>query len=86
MPTESFNHWERQIRTPYSQLSDAEKRSDVNQVNRYLPLFEEHIEGMVAEYMKALGKEKISKDTWKKIASVNGEYLLRTPKQIQTYS
>jgi hypothetical protein len=31
----NVKHWERQINTPYSELSEAEKKSDMNQVDRY---------------------------------------------------
>lgn len=38
IPSKSVAHWERQIKTPYSQLSDKEKASDMEQVDRYWPL------------------------------------------------
>lgn len=39
IPTQPFIHrWERQINTPYSQLSEAEQKSDIEQVDRYWPL------------------------------------------------
>lgn len=38
-----FNHWERQIATPYAELSEAEKNSDREQVDRYWPLIEKQI-------------------------------------------
>lgn len=36
-----FEHWERQINTPYDKLSEKEKDSDREQVDRYWPLIEE---------------------------------------------
>src|ERR1044072_9788710 len=36
---EFIKRWERQIKTPYSELSDAEKESDRNQVRRYWHFF-----------------------------------------------
>lgn len=37
LPAELVAQWERQIETPYAQLSDAEKDSDREQVQKYLP-------------------------------------------------
>lgn len=36
LPTELYDRWERQIKTPYSQLSEAEKQSDRDQVYKTL--------------------------------------------------
>jgi hypothetical protein len=38
IPRELVDQWERQLATPYSDLSEAEKESDREQVRRYLPL------------------------------------------------
>jgi hypothetical protein len=38
-----IDRWEHQIRTPYDELSDAEKQSDRDQVMRYLPLIKTHV-------------------------------------------
>ena len=35
---ELFNHWERQINTPYAELSEDEKDADRDQVHRYWDL------------------------------------------------
>lgn len=35
--------WDRQINTPYEQLTDKEKASDMEQVNRYWNLIEDHV-------------------------------------------
>jgi len=35
IPAEHVHRWERQIATPYSQLSETEKQSDRDQVARY---------------------------------------------------
>lgn len=39
-PAERFKHWERQINTPYSELSENEKESDRAEVRQYLPLIQ----------------------------------------------
>ena len=36
LPTELYDRWERQIKTPYSQLTEAEKQSDRNEVHKTL--------------------------------------------------
>lgn len=36
VPTELYDRWERQIKTPYSQLTEAEKQSDRNEVHKTL--------------------------------------------------
>jgi len=35
-----LERWERQIATPYAQLSETEKQSDRDQVDRYWPLIQ----------------------------------------------
>jgi hypothetical protein len=42
IPADLVKHWERQIRTEYKDLSEAEKQSDRDQVDRYWPLLEKH--------------------------------------------
>ena len=37
IPADMVHRWERQIKTPYSQLTEAERESDIEQVKRYLP-------------------------------------------------
>jgi hypothetical protein len=38
LPSELVTRWEKQISTPYLELTDAEKESDREQVRRYLPM------------------------------------------------
>jgi hypothetical protein len=44
-----LNRWDRQIATPYDQLTVIEKASDMEQVNRYWPLIEAYIDGAITE-------------------------------------
>ena len=37
IPVEMVQRWERQIATPYPDLTEAERSSDIEQVKRYLP-------------------------------------------------
>lgn len=37
-----YPRWQKQIETPYAELSDKEKASDMEQVDRYWPLIEAH--------------------------------------------
>lgn len=37
IPPHLVGHWQKQIATPYQQLSEAEKESDREQVQMYLP-------------------------------------------------
>lgn len=37
IPADLVTQWERQIATPYCELSEAEKESDREQVRKYLP-------------------------------------------------
>lgn len=52
-----FDRWQRQIHTSYSNLSDSEKASDMEQVNRYWPLIEEYIN----KALTAAKKDKLTK-------------------------
>jgi len=49
LPAELVGRWEEQMATPYADLSEAEKQSDREQVQRYLPL-------IVAELRKRCSK------------------------------
>jgi hypothetical protein len=41
----TVGHWERQIATPYADLSEREKESDREQVRRYIAIVEAHYGG-----------------------------------------
>ncbi|MEO7351955.1 MAG: hypothetical protein ABIW17_08660 [Marmoricola sp.] len=45
IPAELAERWAIQIATPYTELSDAEKESDREQVRRYLPLLLDAVAG-----------------------------------------
>jgi hypothetical protein len=38
LPADLVKRWEKQIETPYSELTDEEKESDREQVRKYLPV------------------------------------------------
>lgn len=40
LPAELVERWERQIETPFADLTEKEKESDREQVRRYLPIIE----------------------------------------------
>ena len=44
IPVEMVQRWERQIATPYPDLTEAERSSDIEQVKRYLPTVIEALE------------------------------------------
>lgn len=44
IPAELVQRWERQIATPFSELSQDERDSDIEQVERYLPAVIEALE------------------------------------------
>lgn len=51
-----LERWDRQIETPYAELSEKEKQSDRDQVARYLPLIQAHYESLVAEAYPTLAQ------------------------------
>jgi hypothetical protein len=62
-PIEDFDRWERQIATPYSELTEKEKDSDRHQVERYLPIIKQLLlsqrQELEAKLNKKLPREKI---------------------------
>jgi len=61
IPVELFKRWERQIKTPYSELSEREKERNREQVDRYAPLIIERIKSIQSsdnkgalEFLKAI--------------------------------
>lgn len=55
---EDVERWQRQISTPYAELSEREKQADRDQVARYWPVIVE----FVADYIEGLGNNKISRE------------------------
>lgn len=49
LPDETFQRWQRQIYTNYQGLSEKEKQSDREQVDRYWPLIKEYIAHLASE-------------------------------------
>jgi hypothetical protein len=45
IPAKLVKRWEKQIETPYPELSDEEKESDREQVRKYLPLIADFFKG-----------------------------------------
>lgn len=43
IPADSVDRWERQVQTPYSELSEREKQSDREEVARILPIIKEYM-------------------------------------------
>lgn len=54
LPMGLVEHWERQIKTPYEELSEFEKQSDRDQVMRYLPIIESLIKSEKLELLYRL--------------------------------
>jgi hypothetical protein len=72
---EILGRWEKQIATPYKQLSDQEKASDMEQVDRYWPLIQDYIKSenqALLDCLQAGVPEK--KDVWSTDKSVDSLY------------
>ena len=61
-PSESFRRWERQINTPYSDLSEKEKESDREQVREYIPLLNQILNQVQKEAYKQGQEDRIDGD------------------------
>ncbi len=44
IPASLVAHWQRQVATPYAQLTQTEKQSDRNQVAHILPIINEYVQ------------------------------------------
>jgi hypothetical protein len=66
-----LERWDKQIITPYSRLSDKEKTSDMEQVDRYWPLIQEYIN---AEVRAVLEELKEHRKTVQASETINGEW------------
>lgn len=75
LPEPLFERWERQIATPYSELSEQEKESDREQVRPYLPLVRQAISTALAHRDKEL-REKVEKKAFRGFAPYEHEYLV----------
>src|SRR4051794_39110284 len=56
-----LERWDKQIATPYSELSDKEKASDMEQVDRYWPLIEAYIASKLAEAERLAREDELKK-------------------------
>lgn len=61
---ERLQHWDRQIATPYAVLSEKEKDSDREQVDRYWHLVEAHTNAEIAKVLDRLETEMPSQRTF----------------------
>lgn len=52
LPQELYKRWERQIVTPYSELSEEEKESDRKETRNYLPLVYDFIKDVSDDNLK----------------------------------
>lgn len=68
---EFMPRWERQIATPYSELSEEEKESDRREVRSYLPLLESKISKALTAERKELREKVEGMKTYTGGSSVN---------------
>ena len=54
LPKKMYQRWERQIKTPYSELSEEETESDRKEVRKYFPLIQKNYQQLVEE---AVGRD-----------------------------
>lgn len=57
IPVDSVRHWQRQIDTPYAELSEPEKESDRREVRTYLPLLRSSLEDVALVAREEAQKE-----------------------------
>lgn len=58
--------WQRQINTPYAELSEAEKESDRKETRNYLPLLEETIQLIIDCVVEMVKKLKVTQIGYQK--------------------
>lgn len=57
LPKDLYERWNRQINTPYLELSEQEKESDRKEVRQYLPLIESILTAKKEELKKKIEAE-----------------------------
>jgi hypothetical protein len=58
IPNEPLGQWERQIQTPYAELTEREKQSDRDEVSHILPIINEYVRGDTTAYEKLNEEQK----------------------------
>jgi hypothetical protein len=66
------SRWEKQINTPYSELSEAEKQSDRDQVMRYWPL----IDSLLSEQRGEMERKAKNEGAMEIVAKIRGILML----------
>ena len=59
-----FEHWKRQIETPYAELTEEEKESDRKQVKRYWSIIAKDLSQEIANAEKRVAEENKVKLAW----------------------
>tara|TARA_R110000868_G_scaffold128605_1_gene336774 strand:+ start:177 stop:614 length:438 start_codon:yes stop_codon:yes gene_type:complete len=65
--------WDRQIDVPYELLTDSEKASDMEQVDRYWPLITQHTEKAVREARIDELKSLVPPEQYRDYAKISGQ-------------
>lgn len=61
IPLELVERWQRQIETPYAELSEQEKQSDRDEVAHILPIIREYIAGQADQPLNLLDQAAIAR-------------------------
>ncbi len=82
-----LTRWDKQIETPYSGLSDKEKASDMEQVDRYWHLIDQYtqskLKAFAGEFEKAIGEDLPLDDKSKATDNTGGRTGRRARNQLR---